>query len=248
MLTGASSKAFNALERLNKEYQNMNRKNLKNILDEGDLNKKKEVCVELYKEYINEIETGGEIEELIKYDSKDILKSVYDRILTIESSGIFKGKDPFWHTRDDKIVRFNIKALNKDEQQMFVDIVVEHIFLELKKRGEVPFADTFVFIDEAHNFTNDDGDHIINIAIKEGRKFGLGEVLSSQSFTHFPEDIISNSATKIILGLDEMYHKSTSSKLMIDAKKLGYITPHKSALIQIKNKGNTSNRFIDCVF
>ena len=125
-----------------------------------------------------------------------------------------------------------------------IDVLAEGLFLAAKRKGERSGYDTFLVIDEAHNFVSDDPTHITSIISKEARKFGMGMVLASQSLSHFPEDIIGNAATKVILGIDEMYHEQTAKKLRIEAKRLGWIVPKKSALIQIKT-GDMANRYLD---
>jgi DNA helicase HerA-like ATPase len=245
MVSGGSSKAIQKLEDLNKKITNLNKYNNKvNSYDEEKIEKLKLQCKELYTDYIDSIETGTEIEEMIKYDSREVIKSVYERITNLESAGIFKSTPPPFD-KTKSIYRYDIKSLNKDEQKMFVDVLCEDIFLQAKQRGEVDSADIYIVIDEAHIFLNNDSNHIINVIAKEARKFGIGLILASQSFTHFPEDIVANTATKIILGIDEMYHQGSAKKLMIDPKQFSYIIPRKSAMIQIKNAGDMSNKFID---
>ena len=246
MISGGSAKAITALENLNKKYTSLGRYNNKmSEIDEEKIAKLKAECIELYTKYIESIETGGEIDELIKYDSKDVMKSIYERIANLEASGIFKDNFPVFEKSDKKIFRIDIKSLNVDEQKMFVDVFLAEVFEQAKERGEVPHPDTFIILDEAHIFLSDDSSHITNVIAKEARKFGIASILSSQSFTHFPEDIIANTSVKIILGIDEMYHQASAKKLMIEPKRFGYIVPHKSALVQVKNKGDMSNKFVD---
>jgi len=252
MISGGGSKAIEALEELNKKINNLNKINAKATGREATaemeekIDKLKETCKELYNEYIDNIKIGHELDEIIKYDSKDVINSIYERINNLVSSGIFKGEHPPFD-KNNNVWRYDIKSLNKDEQKMFVDVLLEDIFLNAKQQGEKKEPDTFIIIDEAHIFLSEEDEHIINVIAKEARKFGIGLILASQSFTHFPEDIISNTSTKIILGIDEMYHIGSAKKLMIEPKRFGYIIPHKSALIQLKNKGDTSNRYIDVV-
>ena len=211
--------------------------------DDVDLTKLKLDCKELYASYIETVETGRELDDLLKYDSRDVLKSVYDRIVALDSSGVFKPTMPRFDPAAP-IWRYDIRALNADEQKMFVDVLAEGLFLAAKRKGERAGYDTFLVIDEAHNFVSDDPTHITSIISKEARKFGMGMVLASQSLSHFPEDIIGNAATKVILGIDEMYHEQTAKKLRIEAKRLGWIVPKQSALIQIKT-GDMANRYMD---
>lgn len=248
MITGSGSKAMNKLDLLNKKFKALERnKNKSEENEENNLEKEKEECKKAYAEYIDSIQTGREIDELIKYDSKEVIKSVYERINNLESTGIFKSKEPPFE-RNKNVWRYDIKSLNKDEQKMFVDIICERIFLASKQKGITNNLKHIIIIDEAHIFMSDDSDHILNVISKEARKYGVGLWLASQSFTHFPEDIISNTSCKVILGIDEMFHDGSAKKLKIDAKKFSYIVPHKTAMVQVKNKGDINNKFYDINF
>lgn len=245
MILGAGSVAVGKLEQLQRKFRSLDRANTKNMGgDDVALEGLKGECKDLYSEYIDSIETGREIDDLIKYNSRDVMQSVYERIVTLESSGIFKAEAPPFD-EDKRIWNYDIRALNGDEQKMFVDVLLEDLFMEAKQRGERPFADTFIIIDEAHKFVSEDEEHIVNLIAKEARKFGIGLVLASQSLTHFPEDIIANTSTKIILGLDEMYHDSAARKLRVEAKRFGFIQPRKTALVQVKETGSLVNKYID---
>lgn len=254
---GSSSRAVHRLESLNKSIKSLEsttRKMSKSQHDEEEtaklsekLDKLKGDAKTLYNEYIDSITTGRELEEIMKYDSMEVIKSVYERIDGMLSTGIFKSTKPNFDT-SKKVKRYVIKSLNSDEQKMFVDILLEDLFMEAKERGEQKGVKTFIVIDEAHKFINDDDGHVINIIMREARKFGVGLILASQSFGHFSEDIIANAATKIVLGIDEMYHEISAKKLRVEAKRFTYITPQKTAMIQVKNKGDMNNRFLDVLF
>jgi len=83
----------------------------------------------------------------------------------------------------------------------------------------------------------------IDTIAKEGRKFGLGLVCSSQSPTHFSEDFFSNVATKIVLGVDQMYWDNLVRKMKIESKALQYVKPFHVIGVQMSNKGETRSRF-----
>lgn len=248
MITGGNSKSFSKLEELNKKITSLHREN-KNITKKDLENnesfiKIKEECKNLYNEYIDSIEPGSNGEDYFRYDNKDVIKSLYERISNIESVGIFKAEEPPFD-KEKNIWRYNIHSLERDEQKMFIDFLLGDLFFKAKQTGEKDYIDTYIVLDEAHIFLCDDPDHIINIIAKEARKFGVGLLLASQSFSHFPEDIISNLSSKIILGIDEMYHISSSKKLGVEVKRFGYIAPRKSILVQLKKKGDTSNKYLD---
>jgi hypothetical protein len=100
-----------------------------------------------------------------------------------------------------------------------------------------------MIIDEAHLFFRDDQNNILNTIAKEGRKFGLGLVCASQSPTHFSEDFFSNVATKVVLGVDQMYWDNLVRKMKIETKTLQYVKPFQVIGVQMSNKGDTRSRF-----
>ena len=245
MIIGGNQEAVAKFEELSSKVKSLHKGIKKsNNNQDFDLNGLKEKCIETYKEALDSIKSGQELDQLIKYDSKDVLKSVYERVVNLENSGIFKNKTPEFDP-NKQVKRYNIKSLNKDEQKMFVDVLLEEIYFLAKQNGEQSEPINFIVIDEAHMFITEEDEHIINIIAKEARKFGVALILASQAFTHFSDDIIQSTMIKIVLGIDEMFYKSSAVKLNISPKRFSNIIPMKTAMIQIKNKKSTKNQFID---
>jgi hypothetical protein len=256
MIIGAGSKAVVRLEAVNKaarvlgsaviEAKREERGAGKGVTREetqAALEKAKAAAKEAYGEYIDAIETGWEISDLIKYNSRDVIQSVYERLTTLESAGVFKAQRPDFPPLAPVRV-YGLKALSADEQRIFVDILLEDLFFEARRAGERPATETFIVIDEAHKFVSEEDDHILNVIAKEARKFGVGLVMASQSLAHFPDDVVANAATKVILGIDEMFYEAMARKVRIDPRHLASIKPHRTALVQVKAKGDLSNRFV----
>ena len=245
MYIGTNSKTIAKLEQFNKKMKTLQNGFKKQTKGEDvELEQLKEETKALFGEYLDSIENGVELDELIKYDSKEVVRSIYEKLEVLESTGLFKDKFPEFD-KTKSVKRYDIKSLSKDEQKMVVDVLLENIFLECKQTGIKDEANTYIIIDEAHMFISNEDTHIMNILAKEARKFGIGQVLASQSFTHFSDDIIQSTATKIILGIDEMFRAGSAKKLDVDVKRFGYIIPHKTAMIQLKNKNASDNRFWD---
>lgn len=193
-----------------------------------------------YTNYVNSIRTGRELDDVMKYDSTDVLKSVVDRLENMVSTGIYKSKEPPFDK--GKIVHCYVtKALRAEENKLFTLFNLEEIFAEAKKRGEQEYITHVIFLDEAHLYTDDDPENIINKIAKEARKFGVALICASQNPTHFSDDFLSCVATKIILGIDEMYWRPSSIKMRISEDYLKWIKLTKTAMIQIKNKGANEN-------
>jgi Predicted ATPase len=193
-----------------------------------------------------EVDSGREIDELILWDSADAIKSLYDRIEALQRAGIFRGHPPPFD-EGVPIWDYDIKALSDDEKQLFVDTLLERIFIEAKARGEALGPDTWIVIDEAHLFVTPDGDHIVNRLVKEARKYGIGLIMASQAFVHFSDDLLMSAATKLVLGCPEMYQEPMRRKLGLDmieykGKKynpLRFLKPQQTALVSVATRGES---------
>lgn len=252
MFLGTSSKAVGALELLNKKSAQFHMKQKQVVKaahsaedkEKAELELKKlgEEAVALYYEYVQSIQTGLELNDLMKYDSKEVMKSVVERLENLNATGIFKSAQPPFDP-EASIWRYDIKALSSDEKKMFVAFNLENIFLKAVQRGVQNDVVDIIIVDEAHNFLNDDPENILNIIAKEARKFGVGLICASQSPTHFSDDFISNVSAKIILGIDQMFWDGSVRKLKIEQKLLEWIVPHQRLVVQLNNKGETRNNF-----
>ena len=207
---------------------------------EADLDKAKQKAIDTFTEYANSIVTGRELGDLMKYDSTDVLKSVVDRLENLNAIGIFKAVPPPFDPAS-QVWRYNIKALSMEERKLFVLFRLEEIFADAVQRGEQDDVVEVVILDEAHIYADDDPDNIINNIAKEARKFGLALICASQSPTHFTEDFISSVATKVILGIDEMYWRGSVTKMRVTEEALAWIKPQKTMLVQLKTRGETRN-------
>lgn len=250
MFLGTSSKAVAALEKIYRKRIQLNNK-LKNAnkatnaeeaeIIQAEILKLINEAEALFHEHLEAIQTGRELDDLIKYDSKEVMKGVVDRLENLDSIGIFRPERPPFDP-NATIWRYDIKALATDEKKLFVSFILEAIFLRATQRGVQDDVIELVILDEAHLFSNDEPDNPVNVIAKEARKFGLGLFAASQSPTHFSDDFISNVGTKIILGIDQMYWDGTVRKLKIDQEALEWIIPHQRIVVQMSNKGENRNR------
>lgn len=247
---GTGIEAITALEIANKAARAYQRKLLeslrrgeKGFTDEklsGDLEKAKKKSVDAFAAYADAIVTGRELGDLMKYDSTDVLKSVVDRLENLNAIGIFKAMPPPFDP-NAQVWRYNIKALSIEERKLLVLFKLAEIFEAAVQRGEQSDICEIIILDEAHIYADDDPENIINTIAKEARKFGLALICASQSPTHFTEDFIAAVATKIVLGIDEMYWRGSVSKMGVSMDQLAWIRPQSSMLVQLKTKGATKN-------
>lgn len=250
MFLGTSSKAVAALEKLYRKRIQINSrlKSANKATDSAELeaiqaemDKLINEARDLFSEHLEAIQTGRELDDLIKYDSKEVMKSVVDRLENLDSIGIFRPERPPFDP-NATIWRYDIKALATDEKKLFVSFILEAVFLKATQRGIQDDVIELIVLDEAHLFSSDEPDNPVNVIAKEARKFGLGLFAASQSPTHFSDDFISNVGTKIILGIDQMYWDGTVRKLKIDQDALEWIIHHERIVVQMSNRGENRNR------
>lgn len=253
MFLGTSSKAVVCLETLNKKMNSFYNKQKQFIKESqlghdtekirAELEKLGQDAVDLYSNYIAHMQTGMELNDLMKYDSRDVMKSVVERLENLNAIGIFKSTPPPFDP-SASLWRYDIKSLSQDEKKLFVSFVLESLFYNSIQKGVQNDIREIIVLDEAHNFFTDDSENIVNVIAKEARKFGVGLFCASQSPIHFSDDFISNVGTKIILGIDQLFWDGSVRKLKIEQAALEWIVPHQKMVVQINNKGETRNRFV----
>ena len=239
---GSSSSAVKHLNSVNKEAQAIYRicqqaksSGGMNEYDTRQLDKSKDEAIVSYSNYINSIKTGREIGDHLRYDSKNILKSVLDRLENLRNCGVFKNTEPnFDHS--NSLWRYRIKNLDLDDKKLFVLFRLRELYKKAIKTGLCNHIREVIVIDEANRFFDDDPDNILNILANEIRKFGVAIICASQSFTHFTEDFIAACACKVVLGIDEMYWEKQSRQLQIKKELLAWIKPQRTALIHLKRR------------
>lgn len=229
---------------LSKHLQNVRRSSNNNGYEAEEteaerkvLDKAKQDALEAFEQYFKELEHGGALDALLKYDSFDSLSTVRQILESLNNCGVFRDTPPnFAH--DKQIWRYRIKHLREEEQIFLVNVRLREIFNAAKARGESNGAiRDVIVIDEGAKFTSKETDHIINVIALEARKFGLAIWFASQSPTHYPEALISSMGTKVILGLDTTYWPTAQTKLRINEADLRWIKPREGMLLQRKLKG-----------
>lgn len=244
MYLGTGSSVVKSLELVNRKTSSLQSKlkKLQGAKDkefekiEKDIKTLTAQSIEAYTNYAENIRTGRELDALLKYDSTDVLKSVVDRLENMRATGLFKNQPPPFDG-NNSVWHYDICALGQEEKRMFVEFCLQDLFAKAVQRGPVSEIRDVIILDEAHLFFKDDEDNILNTIAKEARKFGVALVCASQSPTHFSDDFVSNVATKIILGIDQMYWDGSVRKMRIESKMLSYLVPRKTIAAQINNKG-----------
>lgn len=245
---GTNQKAVTQLEIASRCAQTMQKK-LFEALKRGDgatpdpelleqFDKAKVKAADAYMEFLDVMHTGTEFDTILKYDSMDVLKSVIDRLENLNSTGIFRPVPPPFDEQAP-VWRYNISPLNLSERKMFVLFKLGQLFMQAIQRGEQKEIVDVIILDEAHVYSDDDPDNIINFIAKEARKFGVALICASQNPNHFPDDFVTSVGTKIILGIDESHWPGAMRKMRLEEKALKYIKLQKTALVQVKQRGDS---------
>lgn len=252
---GSEQKAMRALAAVNKAAATYQKKMLEhakinrisgNSFDpeaEEALARARETAIEAYTVYVNSVQTGLELETLVKYDSPEVLKSCIDRLGNLEATGIFKDSPAPFDT-ENSVWRYKLNALESVEKKMLVLFILQSLFNKAVQRGECSDVQEVIVLDELASYTaSADNDGILNVIAREARKFGLALWCANQSPLNVPEGIASSVGTKVILGLDEGHWNSAINRFRIDEKQLAWIQAHSTQSVQLKEKGALKARW-----
>lgn len=130
--------------------------------------------------------------------------------------------------------RLNLQHLPEPIQVIVVDTMLRLVFRRLRAMGSVKPGfgrmpepcRLFVVVDEAKVISAGQGDpnksaRILNVIATEGRKFGLGMVLASQSCEHFGADVLRNFATRVVMQtLDEREARASAKDMQLTADQI----------------------------
>jgi len=163
---GADAKAVAALEQVNAKArsiyarhkamgqirQTLGNAQADNPATDPELDKLKEAAIAAYAAAIQGIATGRELDDLIRYDSKDVLRSVVERLESLNALRLFRPDEPPF---DPKIPvwRYDIRSLTSDEKKRFLIIPAGQIFRHAALRGVQDRVSELVVLDEAHRFS-----------------------------------------------------------------------------------------------
>lgn len=133
--------------------------------------------------------------------------------------GIFSRPQPSFQK---KLLRIDLSKLPPPLQAIAAESLAAQLMNNHRLLGEIEGKQprTFLFIDEAKELRNSPScDRII----ADGRKYGLALVLASQSERHLSADVIGNSATKIVLPVDQTEVKKVSAKFRFKEERVAQL-------------------------
>lgn len=239
-LTRLARQRTNLTNRYNKAHDDKEVEKI-NVLMEAARTK----SIEAFTAFVTGIETGREPEDVLKYDSVDVLTAVVNRLDLLGAAGTFRANPPPFGNA--KVRVHQIKALSTEQQILFTKLRLRAIFEDLKKLGPTPTGSELrhvVFLDEAHKYFNPaKSDDIIAVIAKEARKFGLGLWCASQQPTEFPESFLTNVGATFLLGVHSSFWKRTTTMLRISEDELRSIRPKEVMAVKLMRDGQSDPSF-----
>lgn len=164
----------------------------------------------------------NEIEARIEDGCKESQKLALKLAATFQY-GIFARPQP---SLDAPLIRFDLSALGKVPglSAIAAESLVKQLMDSHRLRGEIPDKSprTYIFIDEAKEIK---GSRSVDLMLADGRKYGLSAVLASQKDSHIGENAIANSATKIVLGVDQTEVARVSRRFRFAEKIVAELQP-----------------------
>ncbi len=203
-------------------------------------------CIEAFTEAVNAKPTR-EARDILKYDSKDVLIGVVQRLQILAAAGIFNATAPPFG--DAKVRVHQIKSLSDEQANLFVKLRLRALFDRAKQLGPTPTGTELRFVallDESPRYFSNEPDDIFNVISREARKFGIGLWCAAQS-PDFPEHFITNCGAKFILGIDASYWKKTQQNMRISEAGLKGIRFKEVLAVKLQKEGQSDPMFTNVV-
>ena len=153
-----------------------------------------------------------EIDRRIKAEPKDMrisglrtkLAMVFDFQIFSKPQVPLGGEDSM--TGQARPIRLDLSKLPSPLQYLAADTVLKLIFRQRQLQAPTERVSLYLFIDETKLCTPVNKEsplNALNRLATEGRKFGLGLVLSSQFVGHVSRDVLVNTFTKVLMRVDK---------------------------------------------
>ena len=161
-----------------------------------------------------------EIESRVESGCKESQKLKLKLIATF-TYGVFCRPQPDF---TEKHIRIDLSKLPPEIGAIAAESLAWQLMNRHRLLGEIEgkLPRTYLFIDEAKELRKS---RACDRIIADGRKYGLGLVLASQSERHLSDDVIGNSSTKIVLPVDQSEVKRVAAKFRFAEKKVAELVP-----------------------
>lgn len=246
--------AFDSLTRMRRRLDNLLKQFTKSADDEEKARLEEQIlvqkvkCIDTYKTFVEAMETGREVDDILKYDSVDVLTSIMQRLTLLSSTGILSANEPPFG--DSRVRVHQIKSISHEQQVLYVKLRIQDIFEQCKRLGPTRTGTELrrvIFLDEAHKFFTNEPNDIINAVSKEARKFGLGLWCASQQPTAFPESFLTNVGATFLLGIHTSYWKRAASMFRISEESLRSVKPKEVMAVKTLLDGAVDPPFVNVI-
>lgn len=227
---GKLSKETDVLNGLYREKKRLER------LEKGGLEQNKQAIdtlivklTSLYGDYLRKGVTADP--DFMTYSDPKGLISLKNRVRQLNNAGIFI-KNEFGL----KNSRVNLKYVEDEQKKMVVFYILKRLIEIYQKSGYTDQVRHFLIIDECSFFLDVPKiEQLIVKIVQECRKFGLGIVLSTQNPLRFNEDILLNTATKIIFMVEPILFKGIARAYGIEERWLKVLEPRRNCMFSTRN-------------
>ncbi len=181
---------------------------------------------ENYSSWRNESPNFDDVEQEIENRLEDGCKESQKLKLKLAATfqyGIFSRPQP---KLTERLIRIDLCKLPPAIAAIAAESLARQLMDNHRLAGEIEgkLPRTYLFIDEAKEMSKVSGSACDRI-IADGRKYGLALALASQSERHLSLDVIGNSASKIVLPVDQTEVKRVSSKFRFAESRVAGLTP-----------------------
>ena len=183
------------------------------------------------------LDVREEVESRIEDGCKESQKLALKLAATFQY-GIFDRPQP---PITAQIVRFDLSTLGKVPGlgAIAAESLTKQLMDSHRLMGEVigKVPRTYIFIDEAKEVK---GTRSIKNLLCDGRKHGLNAVIASQRDCHIDDDVIANSATKIVLTLDQCEVNKVAKRFRFAPNLVAQLQPLEALVRMGKNGYKTT--------
>ena len=213
------------LERLEKAGREQNQQKIEESISK---------LTAMYGEYLHKGLTADN--DFMTYSDPKGLIGLKNRVQQINNVGVFIKNEISL-----KNARINIKFIEDEQKKIVTYYILKRLIEIFQKMGYTKTVRHYVIIDECSFFLDIPKiEQQITKITQECRKFGLGIILSTQNPTRFSEDILLNTATKIVFMVEPVLYKGVARTYGIDEGWLKSLEPKKSCMLSTRtlSKGN----------
>jgi hypothetical protein len=145
------------------------------------------------------------------------------KLSTIFEYGIFNKTQPINQT----LTRWNLSKLPPQLQAIAGDALGQQLMNDHRLSGEygIPTPKTVLFIDEAKELGHSKA---LDRIAADGRKYGLGLWVASQSSRHISKDVLTNTFTKLVLPVDSSELPLTARTFRFSEEAIASLNPLES--------------------